>query len=352
MSASEILDEMLSAMPESYQKTIGFPTYDLLAAVSLRMEGTDETIDEAKQQLDPENLHDSALDRYIYPRSGLERKAATFAHGRVTVTGTGTVEQGTLFESGGGVQYYATETVAIEGEGTVPVTCTVDGTAGNLPAHSVTQMPVAVQGIASCDNPEPIGGGYAEKSDSEYYARYLVVLRTPATSGNIYHYVQWALEVAGVGHVKVFPRVQGANTVDVVIADNAGQPASPALVKSVQDYIDPDSEGAGRGQAPIGAQCFVTAATGKAITVSCTVSKSNTVTEDILTAGIKESVAAYLAGTVFTQDYVSYAQIGAAVMTTPGVIDYSGLRVSGGIVNIPIAERECPVLGEVTITYG
>ena len=74
-------------MPESYQKTIGFPTYDLLAAVSLRMEGTDTAIDEAKQQLDPENLHDSALDRYIYPRSGLERKAATFAHGRLTVTG-------------------------------------------------------------------------------------------------------------------------------------------------------------------------------------------------------------------------------------------------------------------------
>ena len=28
------------------------------------------------------------------------------------------------------------------------------------------------------------------------------------------------------------------------------------------------------------------------------------------------------------------------------------LKVSGGIVNIAIAERECPVLGEVTITYG
>ena len=132
-------------MPESYQKTIGFPTYDLLAAVSLRMEGTDTTIDEARQQLDPENLHDSALDRYIYPRSGLERKAATFAHGSLTVTGT---------------------------------------------------------------------------------------------------------------------------------------------------------------------------------------------------------------GTVFTQDYISYAQIGAAIMDTPGVIDYAGLKVSGGIVNIAIAERECPVLGEVTITYG
>lgn len=352
MSASEILDEMLAAMPESYQKTIGFPTYDLLAAVSLRMEGTDDAIDEARQQLDPENLHDNALDRYIYPRSGLERKAATFAHGSLTVTGTGTVEQGTLFESGGGVQFYATETVAIEGEGTVPVTCTVDGTAGNLPAHSVTQMPVAVQGIASCDNPEPIGGGYAEESDSEYYARYLVVLRTPATSGNVYHYVQWALEVAGVGHVKVFPRVQGANTVDVVIADNAGQPASPALVKSVQDYIDPDSEGAGRGQAPIGAQCFVTAATGKAITVSCTVSKSDSADEESVTAAIKSAVADYLASTVFAQSYVSYGQIAAAILSAEGVVDFEGLTVGGGTANIAVGERECAVLGEVTITYG
>lgn len=339
-------------MPESYQKTIGFPTYDLLAAVSLRMEGTDEAIDEAKQQLDPENLHDSALDRYIYPRSGLERKAATFAHGSLTVTGTGTVEQGTLFESGGGVQYYATETVAIEGEGTVPVTCTVDGTAGNLPAHSVTQMPVAVQDIASCDNPEPIGGGYAEESDSEYFSRYLVVLRTPATSGNVYHYVQWALEVAGVGHVKVFPRVQGVNTVDVVIADNAGQPASPALVKSVQDYIDPENEGAGRGQAPIGAQCFVSAAAEKKIAISCKVFKSNTAEADSVTAAVKAAVAAYLAGTVFVQDYVSYAQIAAAILSADGVVDFEGLAVGGGTSNIAVGERECPVLGEVTITYG
>ena len=56
MSASEILDEMLAAMPESYQKTIGFPTYDLLAAVSLRMEARTRPSNEAKQQLDPENL--------------------------------------------------------------------------------------------------------------------------------------------------------------------------------------------------------------------------------------------------------------------------------------------------------
>lgn len=352
MSASEILTEMLGNMPESYQKTIGFPTYDLLAAVSLRMEGTDTAIDEARQQLDPENLHDSALDRYIYPRSGLERKAATFAHGSLTVTGSGTVEIGTLFESDGGVQFAASETVVIDGEGTVPVTCTVDGTAGNLPAHSVTQMPVAVQGIAACDNLDPLTGGYAEEGDTEYYARYLLRLRTPATSGNVYHYQQWALEVSGVGHVKVFPRAQGAYTVDVVIADNAGQPADTALVKAVQEYIDPESEGAGRGQAPIGAQCFVSAATAKQITVACKVSKLDTADEENVTAAVKAAVAEYLVGTVFVQDYVSYGQIAAAILSADGVVDFEGLTVGGGTANIAVGERECPVLGEVAITYA
>lgn len=352
MSASDILDELLGNMPDSYQKTIGFPTYDLLAAVSLRMEGTDATIDEAKQQLDSENLSGDDLDRYIYPRSGLLRKASTFAHGTLTVTGSGTVEIGTLFESVGGVQFAAAETVVIDGEGSVPVTCTVDGTAGNLPAHSVTQMPVTVQGIASCENPEPLTGGYAEEGDTEYYARYLLRLRTPATSGNVYHYQQWALEVSGVGHVKVFPRAQGAYTVDVVIADNAGQPADTALVKAVQDYIDPDSEGAGRGQAPIGAQCFVSAATAKQIAVACKVSKLDTLDEESVTAAIKSAVADYLASTVFAQSYVSYGQIAAAILSADGVVDFEGLTVGGGTANIAVGERECPVLGEAAITYA
>ena len=117
MSANEVLDSLLDAMPDSYQKTIGFPTYDLLAAVSLRLAETDAVIEDARAALDPENLTGGELDRYIYPRSGIARKAATFAGGVLTVKGTGTIEQGTLFESEGGVQFAAAETVAIDGRG-------------------------------------------------------------------------------------------------------------------------------------------------------------------------------------------------------------------------------------------
>ena len=213
-------------------------------------------------------------------------------------------------------------------------------------------MPVTVQGIAGCDNEAEMSGGYAEETDAEYYARFLLKMRTPATSGNVYHYEQWALECAGVGHVKVFPRVQGVNTVDVVIADSTGQPAGEELVAAVQAYIDPESEGAGRGQAPIGAQCFVSAAAEKKIAIACKVFKSNTAEADSVTAAVKAAVAAYLAGTVFVQDYVSYAQIAAAILSADGVVDFEGLTVGGDTANIAVGERECAVLGEVTITYG
>jgi len=189
MSSEEILKQLLSHMPDTYQKTIGFPTYDLLAATAIRLAKTDAEIQEAKKKLDPENLNGEELDRYIYPRSGLARKQATFAEGIVHLTGTGTVNEGALFASAGGVQFVSVKPVYIAGEGDVPVVCRQDGAVGNLPAHAVNQMPVTIQGITACDNPEPMTDGFPEETDEEYYNRHLIKIQTPPTSGNIYHYM-------------------------------------------------------------------------------------------------------------------------------------------------------------------
>lgn len=351
-TANEILTDLLAAMPDSYQKTVGYPTHDLLAAAALRMQGTDEEVAAMRAALDPENLAGGDLDRYVFPRAGLERRQATFATGVLTVTGTGTVQQGALFESGGGIQFAASETVQITGEGQVPVTCRVDGAAGNLPAHSITQMPVTLQGIAACDNPESTTGGYDEEDDAAYYARYLLKIRTPATSGNVYHYQSWALEVAGVGAVQVFPLARGPGTVDIVLIDSTGQPAPPDLVQQVQDYIDPGGTGEGYGQAPIGAQCLVEAATGTEITLTGKVFKLDTAEEETVTAGIKAAVGAYLAEIAFQQDYVSLARITERILAVEGVRDLESLMLNGGTDNVHLDERACAVLGEVTLSYA
>ena len=110
---SETLDAMLSAMPESYQKTVGFPTYDLLAAASIPMEELAAQLQETAEKLDPANLTGEELESYIKSRSGLVRNPPTYASGILQVTGNGTVNEGDLFESVGGIQFAATEAVEI-----------------------------------------------------------------------------------------------------------------------------------------------------------------------------------------------------------------------------------------------
>lgn len=349
---SDILDTMLAAVPGCYQKTVGFPTYDILAAAGIRMAATEELLEETKRKLDPANLSGAELDAYIYPRTGQTRNAATKAIGVLAVTGTGTVTAGDLFESGGGIQFEATETVTISESGTVPIRCTQAGSAGNLPAGSVTMMPVQIAGIVSVSNPDTTHDGYDEETDDAYYNRFLARIQTPPTSGNVYHYLSWALEVSGVGAAQVYPLGHGDNTVDVVLVDTNGQPASDTLVKAVQDHIDPDSQGLGKGEAPIGAYCYVSAATGVSLALVLTVTAMPGAVQSEVTQAIQDAVAAYLTGIAFKRDYVSYAQIAATILAAPGVQDFANLTVNGGTANVAIADREVAVLGEVTVTYA
>lgn len=349
---SETLDAMLSAMPESYQKTVGFPTYDLLAAASIPMEELAAQLQETAEKLDPANLTGEELESYIKSRSGLVRNPPTYASGILQVTGNGTVNEGDLFESVGGIQFAAAATVEISGSGEVPIRCTTPGAAGNLPAGSVTMMPVQIAGIVSVSNSDTLTGGYDAESDAAYYDRYILRLQTPPTSGNQYHYRIWALEVTGVGGVQIYPLGHGDNTVDVVLIDVDGQPADEELVQRVQTHIDPGSKGLGEGEAPIGAYCYVSGAEPKELDLSMTVQTLPGAEQEAVTAAVKAAVEAYLKGIAFAQDYVSYARINAAVLEADGVQDVSGLTVNGATANVAIGERQVAVLGEVSIQYG
>jgi uncharacterized phage protein gp47/JayE len=348
----EMLQDMLDAVPDSYQKTVGFPTYDILAAADIRAAQTQARVESAEKRLDPQNLTGAELDAYIYPRTGQVRNAATFAVGTVQVTGTGTVSKGDLFESGGGIQFAATETVAVNGSAIVPIRCTQAGAIGNLAVGSITMMPVQIAGIVNVSNSDTTTDGYDAETDAAYYARFLLRLQTPPTSGNQYHYRSWALEVSGVGGVQVYPLGHGDNTVDVVLIDTEGKPASALLVETVQNHIDPESKGIGEGEAPIGAYCYVSAATGVPLALSLTVTAIPGAVQSEVTQAIETAVAAYLKSIAFAADYVSFAKVAAAILDATGVQDYEGLTVNGGTANIPIADRQAAVLGEVVVTYA
>ncbi len=349
--ASTILTELLSNVPDTYQKTVGFPLYDILAAVSLRMEDTDTTLDESKAALDPENLSGADLDGYIYSRTGLTRHAATYAIGTVHITGNGTVSAGDLFESTSGIQFTADADTDIITEGDVSITCTTAGTVGNLAADSIAMMPVQLAGMTAVTNTSPTSEGYDEETDAAYLARFYTRIQTPPTSGNSYHYKSWALDITGVGGVQVYPLGHGTNTVDVVLIDSEGSPASETLVAEVQAYIDPDSGGIGAGEAPIGAHCYVSAATAVPLALVLTVSPAVGYEPETVTENIGAAVQTYLQGIAFQQDYASYAKIAEAILRADGVLDIADLTINGGTGNIAISDREVATVGEVTVTY-
>lgn len=339
--AREILESLLEQIDDSYQKSIGYPTYDILAACAKELEEIYFLLDDAAKKIDVDYLAGEELTRFVYQRKGIIRKPATYAMAELLIIGDGIVPRGALFATEGGVEY---ESITESNNGKVLVACTIPGITGNRPAGAINKIVMSIDGVKAVSNQEPATGGYAAESDTELRERYLAALQEPATSGNIWHYKKWALDISGVSKAKVFPTWNGKNTVKVVIIDADHQPAGKELVERVQTYIDPGKTGRGEGVAPIGAVCTVTAAERIKLNIQVHLVDSGM---GQVQEAIKKNIIAYLNVIAFEQPYVSYAKIANAVNDTDGVIDYSGLLVNGGVSNIVIPEGSVAILGGI-----
>lgn len=346
---SDVLSQLLGEISDAYDKTEGYIVYDLLKAVALVFEAYDIELGDIRRLLDVNNLSGPMLDAYITQRKGIERNKATFSVGTLDVLGNGTIKQDDLFETRSGIQFQSLEQKVITDSGTLNVRAVLPGVSGNVPATQIRYMPVTLPGITSVSNSSPTHDGYDEETDDDYRERYYIAIRTPPTSGNVYHYMQWAKSIPGVGDVKVLPLERGPNTVELVLIDQQKQPASSTLVQQVQTLIDPGSKGIGNGEAPIGAFCYVNPATALTVNISVSVTIDSSFTQAQVKANIEQSIREYLKRIAFTQPYVSFAAVGNAIFEAEGVVDHSGLKVNGGTANVNIGTKQVPVLGAVTL---
>ncbi len=285
---------------------------------------------------------------------GLTRAAGSAATGVVTASRSTPapfsqlVPEGTTFETLDGlVQIMSTEDVTLL-SGTmsidVPVQAVNVGSDGNLQTDIILkQVGVAVSLVELWTVATPgLSGGTNEESDDTLRARYLAQIQLPATSGNASHYMQWALQVTGVGGAKIFPLWDGAGTVKVVIVDTDKQPAETELVTEVAEYIETVR--------PIGAAVTVNSASGLEINVSATVILApGAVLADVQDA-FEAALEEYLQEIAFEQDYVSYARVGTILLSTDGVLDYSDLQLNSTTANVLLEDEEVPIIGTVSIS--
>ncbi|MDK4524489.1 baseplate J/gp47 family protein [Fusobacterium necrophorum] len=339
----EILNSMLDRVNEEYDRTEGGLFYDNLAPAAIEMAVLYEKLDYIFLNSFAETAQGEYLDN-ITKEVGVFRKQATKAREVVTIQGiAGTsIPLGTKVASDTFI-YLTTEekTISMNGTVDVPVESEKSGEIYNVPKNAVTLFPVTIPGLNSVTNKSPITDGCNRETDEELRERYYFKVREPVTSGNVYHYKKWALEIEGVGGVKVFPLWAGAGTVKVVIVNNKIETANEELLQKVRNYLEEVR--------PIGATVTVKSATNKNISITGTAKISRNVDFEEVKKIFEKELKEHLKKVGFKQNYISYAQVGNILLNVQGVNDYDNLRVNNGVVNIQLQEEEIPKLLSINL---
>ncbi|SDA12863.1 Uncharacterized phage protein gp47/JayE [Methylobacterium sp. UNC378MF] len=197
----------------------------------------------------PDMAEKGWLDRWANILFG-GRKAATFAAGRITVTGTpGTLlPAGTPLATSDGIQYQTAADVYLSATTTpVAVTCLTAGAIGNRDQGALLSLTVAVSSVNAQATVVLIDGGADTESDEDLRARILLRIRNPPMGGCVTDYQQWTLSLPGVSRVWVAPCEMGPGTVtvrfacDVLRASSDGLPTADdcALAKAYLDTVRP-----------------------------------------------------------------------------------------------------------------
>ncbi|WP_102271313.1 baseplate J/gp47 family protein [Cytobacillus massiliigabonensis] len=342
-TASAILDEMKVVVRDDVDKREGSVVHDMLAPPAEQI----EMLDFELAAIYLNGFADTADLPYLIRRAaemGVDWKDAVKAQGVVTITGTDglLVPAGFRVYTDAGVYFQTIADATLSGgTATVAVEAVEGGIAGNIGPAEITQYENTVAGVTDVTNAEVFTGGIDAETKESLLARYLLKVRKPITSGNVYHYEKWATDVDGVATAKVFPLHAGAGTVKVVVVAANGRAPTPDIIANVAEHIE--------AERPIGATVTVVPVVEVAINISAKLTLAGDLLPvDVLDA-IKTSVGAYLL-TAAQSGIVRYARVGEALLEVNGVLDYELLTINDATANVPIAEDAVAVVGEVVLT--
>lgn len=275
---------------------------------------------------------------------GVDRKPAVKAKGEVTLSapqGTVVLKDSTQVRTNNGVYFTLLKDVTLtEGIAKVSVEAVDGGVAGNVEVGEINTVVGDLVGILSVTNELSFDNGVDEETDESLLQRVYDKMRKPATSGNVYHYEQWAREVPGVGAVQVYPTWNGPNTVKVVLLGDDKRTPSQTIIDATYTHIETER--------PIGAIVTVIGATELPININVELTLIEGASIEGVQLAIESAVHEYLESIAFVSPLVRYTRIAAILLDIPEIVDYENLTVNGDMVNIEVSSEQVAVLGTVT----
>lgn len=323
--------------------------YNALMPGCMRISEVLMNLDEAMKKGFASSALVSGYSNYLEQRCaemGVTKKLATYAVLPIKVIG----KPSTVFSKGSVVstldnRLYTTSEDCIlneNGEGTVTVIADNEGSTYNVKAGDINYLPIKYTGIISVINENDYRNAYDKETNQELYDRYILKVQTPVTSGNIYHYKNWCLEVDGCGSAEVKPLWNGNGTVKCIIADSNKRAASQELIDKVFNHIEEVR--------PIGPTITVVSVEELQLDISVKlVFDSNVYTLEQLKKTIKEVIGDYLKEIALKKNYISIAKIGALIFSVNGINDYNSLLINNSSNNVQISDNQIAVLNEVVI---
>lgn len=222
------------------------------------------------------------------------------------------------------------------------------GTDGNSVSGEIIPLQ-PVTGLGSAMLTDVLISGIDEESDDSLKNRLRIRVQRQATSGNVYHYEQWALSVPNVGSVKVLPVWNGPNTVKVILVSNESTAVTQGTIDEAIKLIEKER--------PVGAIVTVVSAEELSINVSATLTLAPGATVEDVEVQFAEGLKEYLQSVAFVTNDVTgepelirYTRIANILLDLPPIIDYTNLLVNGGMVNIQPTTEQVATIGMVEFT--
>lgn len=353
MTFENILNRMLSRVPDNVDKREGSIIYDALAPAAAELAI-------AYIQLDVilnETFADTASREYLIKRAA-ERGVNPYPATNAVLKGVFKDSQNNPFNVPIGSRHSLDDTnyKVIEkiADGEYKLQCESAGVIGNQKFG--TLIPIEyIPGLSTAELVELLVPGEDEEDTESLRQRYFNSLKSEAYGGNITDYIQKTNAIQGVGGTKVYPVWNGGGTVKLVIIDSEYNSPTEEMIDEVQTIIDPVSNsGEGVGIAPIGHKVTVVGVTEVPISISTNITFQSGFTWDDVKELAKEKIEEYfkeLRSTWADQEalVIRISQIEVRLLNVPGILDVFDTIINGTATNLILGADEIPVLDVITV---
>lgn len=271
----ELLQECMDNAPEGIDTRQGSIFYDACAAKCLVLAEAYADLGMLQDMCHVntatgEDLDACGLDHGVVRQEAVAMKCRGVFEGAVPSVGSRFFIDGIFFVMKNNLNELYPDNEELIEESLEYLEAEISGTQANRVGEGDVLTPYNdIPGLATAKIGEIIVSGSEEESDESYRERIQNKIGGPAENGNKYHYKTWCESRPGVGEARIFTLANIENDeivynvpnfVSAVLLKADGTPVDEVVVKDVQEYIDPDSEGLGEGVANAGAHFVATAA--------------------------------------------------------------------------------------------